>query len=202
MRFPAEEDKIPALGREVSRLEANKDLFPNPPIEPEKLDLLEQACIDATEAAVAAHTAAERATAIKHAAFITYADNIKTELRYAENTVDFDDIKLKTLGWGGRKGRTPLAPPGRALDLAIVEIGRGRISLRWARPDGGKVATYKILRRDRAADGDWRNEGVALATEITLAGQEQGKELEYGVVSMIQGRGRPHQQYGDGGYIV
>nr|VFK40424.1 MAG: hypothetical protein BECKSD772F_GA0070984_10603 [Candidatus Kentron sp. SD]VFK45890.1 MAG: hypothetical protein BECKSD772E_GA0070983_10632 [Candidatus Kentron sp. SD] len=186
MRFPTEEDKILALGREVSTgLKANKDLFPDPPIDPEKLDLFEQACIDATEAAVAAHAAAEQATAVKHAAFITYADTIKTELRYAENTVNFDDIKLKTLGWGGRKGRTPLAPPGRALDLAIVETGRGRIGLRWARPgDGGKVATYKILRRDRAADGDWKNEGVALATEITLAGQEQGKELEYGVVSM------------------
>lgn len=39
---------------------------------------------------------------------------MKGDIRYAENTVDFDDDKLKLIGWAGRKAKTPLVPPGQA----------------------------------------------------------------------------------------
>nr|VFJ69295.1 MAG: hypothetical protein BECKFW1821C_GA0114237_101839 [Candidatus Kentron sp. FW] len=133
--FPSEENKILALGREISAgLKAHKDIFPNPPGDPKKLDAGEKACFEAIEA-----SAAEQATANKNATIRAYADDLKSELRYAENTVNFDDLKLKTLGWGGRRERNPLTPPGRALDLRIIEEGEGGIRLRWPKPmDGGK----------------------------------------------------------------
>nr|VFK48571.1 MAG: hypothetical protein BECKTC1821D_GA0114238_10627 [Candidatus Kentron sp. TC]VFK61918.1 MAG: hypothetical protein BECKTC1821F_GA0114240_10657 [Candidatus Kentron sp. TC] len=185
--FPSEENKILALGREISSgLKANNDTFPAPPVAPEKLDADENACIEAIEAAIAAQAAAEQATAAKQAALRAYVSDLKTNLRYAENTVNFDDLKLKLIGWGGRRERTPLAPPGRALDLAALEEGEGWIKLRWAKPvDGGKVAAYNVLCRERAAEGEkWINAGTVFATETTLTDQTRGKELEYGVVAM------------------
>ena len=50
---------------------------------------------------------------------------------------------------------------------------------------GGKVTAYKVVFRERAVESsDWNNEGTALSPELTLTGQPQGKELEYGVVAM------------------
>jgi len=186
MRFPTEEDKILTLGREMSSgLKANKDIFPAPPVEPDKLNVDEQACLQAIDAAIAAQAAAEQATANKHVALQTYADDIKNNLRYAENAVNFDDLKLKTIGWGGRREKTPLTPPGRALDLTATGQGEGRINLHWAKPiDGGKVTAYTVLCRERTAGSQWGSQGTAIATKITLTGQQRGKELEYGVVAM------------------
>nr|VFK09838.1 MAG: hypothetical protein BECKLPF1236A_GA0070988_100284 [Candidatus Kentron sp. LPFa]VFK25679.1 MAG: hypothetical protein BECKLPF1236C_GA0070990_100245 [Candidatus Kentron sp. LPFa] len=184
--FPAEENKILALGREVSAgLKAHKDTFPNPPVDPEKLDTGEKACIEAIEAAVVAQAAAEQATATKNAAIRAYANNIKSELRYAENAVNFDDLKLKLIGWGGRKEKTPLAAPGRALNLIAPEEGEGWIKLHWNKPiDGGKPAAYNIVCRERTAEGgSWSAAGTAFSTEITLTNQPRGKPLEFGVVA-------------------
>nr|VFJ50437.1 MAG: hypothetical protein BECKDK2373B_GA0170837_102819 [Candidatus Kentron sp. DK] len=183
--FPAEDDKVLTLGQEMSSgLKANKKIFPNPPVDPKELDAGEKECIETREAAVAAQAAAEQATAAKQAAFQKQADRIKKNLRYAENTTDFSDLDLKLIGWSGRRTRTPVASPGRALNLAIVEQGKGRIKLHWGKPiDGGKVMAYQIVCRERTED-NWDSKGTAVTTEIALTGQEQGKELEYGVVTI------------------
>jgi len=39
---------------------------------------------------------------------------MKSDIRYAENKVDYDDDKLKLIGWAGKKNPTPLAIPGQA----------------------------------------------------------------------------------------
>ncbi len=41
----------------------------------------------------------------------------------AENAVDLDDLKPKTIGWGGCRERVPLASPGRTPNLVVVEEG-------------------------------------------------------------------------------
>nr|VFJ98979.1 MAG: hypothetical protein BECKH772A_GA0070896_101511 [Candidatus Kentron sp. H]VFJ99210.1 MAG: hypothetical protein BECKH772B_GA0070898_101531 [Candidatus Kentron sp. H]VFK03862.1 MAG: hypothetical protein BECKH772C_GA0070978_101481 [Candidatus Kentron sp. H] len=64
---------------------------------------------------------------------------------------------------------------------------------------------YKVVFRARAPvgdeSGDWNNEGTALATETTLTGQPQDKELEYGVVAMNKAGEGDDEQYGDR-YVV
>nr|VFJ43429.1 MAG: hypothetical protein BECKFM1743A_GA0114220_1000817 [Candidatus Kentron sp. FM]VFJ43869.1 MAG: hypothetical protein BECKFM1743C_GA0114222_1000419 [Candidatus Kentron sp. FM]VFK05757.1 MAG: hypothetical protein BECKFM1743B_GA0114221_1000412 [Candidatus Kentron sp. FM] len=184
--YPTEEAKILILAQEMSSgLEANSDIYPEPPVDIPGLDEALTAYIAARDAAVAAHSAAEQATATKRQALSTLNDRIKLNLRYAERVVRFDDAKLKAIGWGGPKEPTPLAAPGRTRDLRIREQETGRISLVWKKPaDGGKVAAYKVVFRKRATESGWNNAGMAISTELTLTGQPQGEELEYGVAAM------------------
>jgi len=65
-----------------------------------------------------------------------------------------------------------------------AEQGGDWIKLRWKKPaDGGKVAAYKVLCRERAA-GEWKSQDTAVSTEFTLRGQPKGKELEYCVMAV------------------
>nr|VFK65472.1 MAG: Fibronectin type III domain-containing protein [Candidatus Kentron sp. UNK]VFK72418.1 MAG: Fibronectin type III domain-containing protein [Candidatus Kentron sp. UNK] len=184
--FPIEENKIFILGQEMSSgLKANSDTFPAPPINPLDLDEALGAYTTKRDAAVAAQSAATQATAEKQATLQTLADKIKNNIRYAEMAVDYDDGKLKTIGWGGRKKPTPLAKPGRASDLVSGEQGEGTIALSWKKPaDGGKVAAYEIRYRERSGDEGWKTVGTAISTETMLTGQQRGKELEYVVVAI------------------
>ena len=108
---------------------------------------------------------------------------MKADLRYAENTVDFDDHRLKLIGWGGRKAKTSLEAPRQ---------DEGWIFLDWKEPmDGGKVAAYKVQRRERPS-GPWSEAGMAIESEITLSSQERGKEWEYRVIAVNKaGEGQP-----------
>jgi len=62
------------------------------------------------EAEIAVAAAAEQATTTKDEALEGFTHAMKADFRYAENTVDFDDDKLKVLGWGGRKAGTSSRP--------------------------------------------------------------------------------------------
>ncbi len=57
---------------------------------------------------IAKQAAVEAATTAKDEALEELVEAMKSDIRYAENTVDFDDDKLKLIGWAGRKERTPL----------------------------------------------------------------------------------------------
>nr|VFJ88246.1 MAG: Fibronectin type III domain [Candidatus Kentron sp. H]VFJ90268.1 MAG: Fibronectin type III domain [Candidatus Kentron sp. H]VFJ96621.1 MAG: Fibronectin type III domain [Candidatus Kentron sp. H] len=80
----------------------------------------------------------------------------------------------------------PLAPLDRAQNLTGVREAAGQVRLQWEKPvEGGKVAAYQIMCRERAVGGEWDNEGTAMETEkMILAGQPQGVEMEYGVMAM------------------
>nr|VFJ66081.1 MAG: Fibronectin type III domain-containing protein [Candidatus Kentron sp. DK] len=111
-------------------------------------------------------------------------DKMKADLRYAEQAVDFDDTKLKIIGWGAPREKTPLAAPGRALDLVIVEENEDSIRLAWKKTgDGGKPSAYEIRCRERDGSGPYRIAGMSMTTEVTLTDQEWGKELEYVVLA-------------------
>nr|VFK54756.1 MAG: hypothetical protein BECKTUN1418F_GA0071002_10546 [Candidatus Kentron sp. TUN]VFK59583.1 MAG: hypothetical protein BECKTUN1418E_GA0071001_10546 [Candidatus Kentron sp. TUN] len=126
----------------------------------------------------------EHAIATKNEALDALADDMKMVLRYAENVTHFDDASLKTLGRGGRKARTSLQTPGQTRSLEAPHQGDGWIQLDWKEPtDGGKVAAYKIQRRE----GDleiWVDGQAAMGLEITVLGQPSGKGLEFWVVTM------------------
>ena len=141
---------------------------------------------------VAAQAAAESATADKDEALETLVEGLKADIRYAENTVDFDDDRLKLLGWAGRKGPTPLAVPGQTRLLEGPRQGAGWVFLDWKGPaDGGKAAAYTIERRERPA-GPWKQVATAIQTEATLVDQPRGAELEYRVIAINKaGAGPP-----------
>ena len=182
-----------ALGQEmVTGLAANAAIYPSPPVSVVDLGTALNAYITAKNAATAAQAAAEQATATKDEALQALEDDMKADLRYAENTVDFDDDKLKLIGWGGRKAKTSLEAPGQARTLEAPRQGEGWIFLDWkAATDGGKVAAYKIQRRERPS-GPWSDVGLAIESEITLSDQERGKEWEYRVIAVNKaGEGQP-----------
>nr|VFK55576.1 MAG: Fibronectin type III domain-containing protein [Candidatus Kentron sp. TUN]VFK56218.1 MAG: Fibronectin type III domain-containing protein [Candidatus Kentron sp. TUN]VFK62469.1 MAG: Fibronectin type III domain-containing protein [Candidatus Kentron sp. TUN] len=145
-------------------------------------------CVKARETAIAAHAAAEEATDAKNRVnrvMTSLMEVMRSEIRYAENEVNFDDAKLKLIGWSGRKARDHLAALGQARSLSVSHQGAGSLTLAWKKPsDGGAVAAYKVLRWERAAGGEWTDAGVATEKTIDLSGQERGKELEYCVAAI------------------
>ena len=120
------------------------------------------------------------------------AGAMKKDLRYAENTVDYNDEQLKLLGWAGRKEPTPLTEPGQTNLLHVVKQGEGWINLEWKAPsEGGKPSAYKVMRRERPA-GAWQDVYTAVTTEATLVEQPRGIELEYRIIAVNKaGEGEP-----------
>lgn len=184
-RFPTTEADILALAQEMSTgLTANPGVFPDPPVAPIDLSALAGTYVAARTDATAAQAAAELATGTKNDALAALVDAMKDDLRYAENTVDFDDDQLKLIGWGGRRARTSLEPPGQPRTLEAPKEGEGWIFLDWKEPlEGGAVAAYKVQRRLRP-EGPWADVGTALESEITLIDQERGQEWEYRVIAV------------------
>jgi len=192
-RFPITEAEIVALAQALkSGLTANVAVYPAPPVTPAALTLRISAYTAAKNAAIAAQAAAEQATADKDDVLEDLVDAMKDDIRYAENTVDYDDEKLKLIGWAGRKAATPLAPPGQARLLEAPRQGEGWVFLDWKAPtDGGRPAAYKVMRRERPA-GLWEEVATAVISEATLVEQPRGKELEYRVVAVNKsGDGEP-----------
>nr|VFK13855.1 MAG: Fibronectin type III domain-containing protein [Candidatus Kentron sp. LFY] len=192
-KFPSIEAKILDLGREVSAgLAANTDVYPAPPMSVADLDAAIAAYEAAKEALVAAQAQAKLALEEKDRVLDALVGGIKSELRYAENTVDYDDGKLKLIGWSGRRHKTPLAAPGAVYDLESPDRGEGWIALAWKKPKGGgQVASYKIQRREEDSE-TWMDVGVAMALAITVSGQPNGKRLEFRIVAINKaGEGRP-----------
>nr|VFK31478.1 MAG: Fibronectin type III domain-containing protein [Candidatus Kentron sp. MB]VFK75527.1 MAG: Fibronectin type III domain-containing protein [Candidatus Kentron sp. MB] len=192
-KFPSIEAKILDLGREVSAgLAANTDVYPAPPMSVADLDAAIATYEAAKEALVAAQAQAKLALEEKDRVLDVLVNGIKSELRYAENTVDYDDGKLKLIDWSGRRHKTPLAVPGAVYDLESSDRGAGWIALDWKKPkDGGKVASYKIQCREDCEE-HWADVGVALEPKITLSGQETGKRLVFRVVAINKaGEGTP-----------
>ncbi len=192
-RFPKTEADIVALAEAlVNGLTDNIGIYPSPPVEPVDLTVCQTTYLSVKNALIAAQAAAEQATADKDAALDELVEAMKSDLRYAENTVDFDDDKLKLLGWGGRKSATALQIPGQTRLLEAPRQGAGWIFLDWKKPaDGGKPAAYKVMRRERP-EGPWQDVATAVVSEATLVEQPTGKELEYRIVATNKaGDGEP-----------
>jgi len=192
-RFPKSEAQIAALAERLYRgMLDNNAIFPQPPIHPMLVRLKKTLYQSRHDNFLAARAAAEAATAAKDEKLGDLVTAMKSDLLYAENTVDYDDDKLKLIGWAGRKSKTPLAVPGQVRLLEAVKQGAGWLTLDWKAPaDGGKAAAYTIQRRERPA-GAWQSIATAILTEATLVEQPRGAELEYRVVAVNKaGEGLP-----------
>ena len=191
--FPKAEPEVAQLAQEmITGLAASILIYPTPPVLPLALGGLLTAYSGAKDAVVAAQAAAQAATTAKDDALDALTDGMKDDLRYAENTVDFDDDKLKLIGWGGRKAPTALAVPGQTRLLEAPRQGEGWVYLDWKAPiEGGTPNAYKVMRRERP-DGPWEDVETAVITEATLVAQPRGLELEYRIIAINKaGEGEP-----------
>ena len=184
-RFPRREAEVAELARQiVAGLGENPDDFPTPPLTPERLQKLLEAYQEAHLEAVGARAAFAQAVDAKDEALQTLIRGMKTELRYAEFAVNYDNAKLKPLGWRKRKEPSPMLPPGLVRNLDVKREGSGWVSLNWKKPDeGGPVAFYQIQVR-HLGRGEWQEDVRCFETAIVLKDQERGIELEYTVVAI------------------
>lgn len=192
-RFPKKEADIVALAEWLWRgLWGNRPVYPQPPVHPIWLRMKSMIYLARRNDFIAAQAAAEQAVTVKNEALEDLTEAMKTDIRYAENTVNFDDNKLNLIGWSGRKSRRPLAPPGQARLLEAPRQGEGWVFLDWKKPtDGGRVSAYKVMRRERPA-GPWEEVATAVISEATLVDQPRGAELEYRIVAVNKaGEGEP-----------
>ena len=182
-RFPKKEAQIAALAEQLWRgLLDNNAIFPQPPVHPILIRIKKLIYQSRHDNFLAARAAAEQATGEKTEALEELIEAMKADIRYAENTVDFDDDKLKLIGWAGKKAKTPIAVPGQTRLLEAPKQGKGWLFLDWKAPaDGGKPKAYKVQRRSGKS---WADVATAIITEATLVDQPERIQLEYRVIAV------------------
>jgi hypothetical protein len=182
--FPKSEAEIIALANNVKAgLAAHTTVFPEPPVTTGVLTETLTSLQEVIEQTLAARAAAEAATVQKVALLDTLVTLLKKDLRYAEDTVNGDDTKLKLLGWASRKDPTPTSVPGQARQLVVFPQGEGWLELEWLVPvEGGKVTSYSVQRRLKSETA-WTLLASTYERKITLQNQPRGAELEYTVVA-------------------
>jgi hypothetical protein len=192
-RFPTTEADVVVLAEEmISGFTDNPLVYPAPTVAVIDLTTAKTAFTAAMNAATAAKAAAEAAVDAKDTALGALTDAMKSDIKYAENTVGNDDAKLKLIGWGAKKSPTALTAPGQVLELTVPLQGDGSVSLAWKAPaDGGAPAAYKVMRRERPA-GAWEDVATAVIAEAQLSDQPKALELEYRIIAVNKaGDGEP-----------
>ena len=182
-RFPLKEAEVAALAEAmIAGLTDNPTVYPTLPVAIADLTTSKDEFLAAKSDVVAAKAAYEASLAAKDAAKQTLVSQMKDDIRYAENTVHFDDAKLKLIGWGAKRTSVSLAAPGQVLELTVPMQGEGSLMLAWKAPiDGGDVQAYMVMRRPRA-EGAWEDVATAVITEATLTNQPKAIELEYQII--------------------
>jgi len=181
-RFPRNETDICILvDRMISGFTEYVDEFPSPPFDAGELEAARSRYADARSGLHQAMVALGVATKRKKEALHEMVRRMKANLRYAENRVDFNDVKLWQVGWSAPRARRRLEPPGQVLDLNGHRQGPGWITLEWqAPPDGGKVHIYQVERTRRGGDR-WQFATSVMKRSVTLENQERGVEWIYRV---------------------
>jgi len=184
-RFPLREAEVAVLAENmIAGLTENPTVYPTLPVAVADLTISKNEFLSAKSGVVAAKAAFEAALAVKDAALETLQERMKDDLRYAENTVHFDDAKLKLIGWGAKRISVSLAAPGQVQDLTVPMQGEGSMMLTWKAPiDGGKPTAYMVMRRLRT-EGAWEDAATAVITEAMLTGQPRHIDLEYKVIAV------------------
>ncbi len=182
-RFPKKEAQIAALAEQLWRgLLDNNAIFSQPPVHPILIRIRKLIYQSRHNNFLAVRAAAEQATGDKSEALEELIEALKADIRYAENTVNYDDDKLKLIGWAGKKAKTSLTPPGQTRLLEAPKQGKGWLFLDWKAPAaGGKPKAYKVQRR---SGENWQDVATAILTEATLVDQPERTELEYRVIAV------------------
>ena len=184
-RFPKKEAEIVALAEHLWRgFWVNRPIYQQPPVNPRALHMKTRRYLQYRNDFIAAQATTEAAITAKDGALEELTEAVKANIRYAENTVKFNDDKLKLIGWAGRKAATALQIPGQTRLLEAPRQGNGWVFLDWKAPaDGGRPKAYKIQRRNRN-NSSWEDVATAVITEATLVEQPRKAELEYRVIAV------------------
>jgi hypothetical protein len=134
-RFPEKETDIVALAELLWRgLLSGRLVYPKPPIHPILVRMRALVYRNRRDIMLARQAKAESTITAKNEALEDLIEALKTNIRYAENTVDFDDDKLKLINWAGRQTATALTPPGQSGLLEAPKQGEGWVFLDWKSP--------------------------------------------------------------------
>ena len=168
----------------IGGLRNHAEEFPSPPVELDRLEATLHAFHSARFSAQEAAAQAKIATREKSEVLTRLVSEIKSNIRYAENTCGGHHATLKALGWGGRRPKTPMKTPGQVEGLKIVKEGPGWVELRWRKPqDGGDVKAYRI-ERCRLGDETWSIAGMSTKTSVRLEDQERGVTWMYHIIAV------------------
>nr|VFK29008.1 MAG: hypothetical protein BECKMB1821G_GA0114241_104420 [Candidatus Kentron sp. MB]VFK29555.1 MAG: hypothetical protein BECKMB1821I_GA0114274_101054 [Candidatus Kentron sp. MB]VFK74826.1 MAG: hypothetical protein BECKMB1821H_GA0114242_101054 [Candidatus Kentron sp. MB] len=186
--FPKKESDVLSLAQEmVAGFKGNTDIYPAPLVSMETLQADVDNYPEVKNAELRARAEWEKAVTAKTEHLRALSNDMRRDIRYAENVVDYDDARLRLIGWGGRKPGKALEPPGQTRELTITGQGEGWISLDWKAPgDGGAQAAYRIesLKHDQEESG-WEEAATSTATaETTMVNQERGVRLGFRVVAL------------------
>jgi len=184
-QFPLKEAEVAQLASSmIGGFKSHTDKLPSPPVAPDQLKDSLDAYRSARTRAKDAAAASRLATAKKRDALKNLVDDMKTDLRYAENTCGSDRATLITLGWGVRRSKKPMEVPGQVMGLGILKEGPGWIALRWKKPfDGGEVRAYRV-ERCRLDSEQWEIAGMSTATKARLENQKRGVHWMYRVIAV------------------
>ena len=192
-QFPrTEAEIITALQALIGGLTENPLVFPAPPVSAVEAQAVLDSLVSIREQCNAHDVAGKMLTEVKGGAVEEGSDVLRVSYDYGETVTAPTYAQLPLIGWDKRKAPSAIELPGQARVLEIPSQGEGWVFLDWKSPaDGGKVASYRIERRERPA-GDWAVVDVAIKSEIMLANQERTKDWEYRVVSLnVTGEGIP-----------
>jgi hypothetical protein len=160
-------------------LKKNIALFPKPPVSILSLNIKRITYRTRLNAEVRLEAELKKAVNNKEAALNALAEAMKQDIRYAENTVNFDDNKLKLIGWSARSKPHSLELPGQPLELKADIDDNGNIKLSWTKPvDGGAVSFY-LLQKRIMPDGKWTNAASCFDTYLILKEQIRDCGFEY-----------------------
>ena len=195
-RFPRQEVQIDALAQSMEYgLLHNLALWPAPPTSWLWMKIKRLQYTNRRKQMIAAKAAAAAAYTAQQEALKDLIAAVKKNLRYAENTVDFDDHKLKLIGWSGKRTARTAEPPGQTSLLKVNTTPNGKVKLTWQLPaDGGRIDAYSIQRRcyTGTAPGRWQDIHTAVTTETVLEEQPRNESLEFRVIALNPaGRGEP-----------
>nr|VFJ48609.1 MAG: Fibronectin type III domain-containing protein [Candidatus Kentron sp. FM]VFJ48983.1 MAG: Fibronectin type III domain-containing protein [Candidatus Kentron sp. FM]VFK14646.1 MAG: Fibronectin type III domain-containing protein [Candidatus Kentron sp. FM] len=184
-KFPGSERKFLSLAREMAAgFAANPGTYPAPPVNAADMEIMITSFVDANEGVANARAQVSQAQENKEGVRETLRSAMKRNIRYAENTVNYDDGQLQLIGWSGRRPSETPQPPGRALDLVSPDRGDGWIELTWEAPgEGGKVTAYQVMRRVLGEER-WTLAAMSLEPAARLENQESGKKFEFCVVAV------------------
>ncbi len=183
--FPRKESAIYQLAESMlGGLNTGADTFPAPPVPPDQLRASLETYRSARFKAKTASAEAHLATREKDEALVKLVADLKSNLRYAENTCGHDNATLIPLGWSGRRTKKPMEAPGEIAGIEILREGPGWIELSWGKPlEGGEVRAYRIERR-KLKGGSWEIAGMSTATKAKLENQERGVHWMYRVFAV------------------
>lgn len=149
-KFPLKQEEVLQLAENVlAGLKDNKATYSKPYFDLAELGAVIDSYRHDAEEKEKAKTAYKLAVVKKQEAFTVMAEKVRSQLRYAEATVDFDDEKLKLLGWSGKREPVALSVPGQPRELKAVGQKDASLVLSWTPPSpaaGGKVSVYNVMR--------------------------------------------------------